>query len=155
MKRYGQVMEDGKWDLADAGSVGLYGGLGGLNTVVSTLTLGLAHFDSEEVARDLERRAMESLKGDSWASNYVKDQSNHLFFRFGVSMGMATDVLCKKVASDVSEGTRIVGSWVSNAQLCKQHVLIVEVFYHVRKSVAHWQRGVVETGDKKADDYRD
>lgn len=113
VKRYGQVTADGKFDMGDAGSVGVHGSLSGLNTVTSSLTLGLVHFDSEKVATDIENDADNFVRGDSWAAKQIRDQSNPVAWRFAVSVGSGGYLLGKKVVNGVADGAKAVGSWIS------------------------------------------
>lgn len=113
VKQYGKVTEDGTFDMGDAGSVGVHGSLSGLNTVTSSLTLGLVSFDSEQVATDLENEAEEFVKGDSWAAQYIRDQDNNVVLRFGVSVGAGGYLAGKKVVNGIADGAKTVGSWIS------------------------------------------
>lgn len=112
-KRFGEVTEDGKFDMIDAGSVGVYGSLSGLNTVTSTLTLGLVEFDSEAVAGELENNVDTFLQGDSWAAEYVRDKNNDAVSRFGVSVGIGAYLVGEKIVGGVADGAKTVGSWAS------------------------------------------
>ncbi len=113
VKRYGEVTADGKFDMGDAGSVGVHGSLSGLNTVTSSLTLGIIHFDSEKVATDIERDADDFVRGDSWAAQYIRNQDNNVILRFGVSVGSGGYLLGKKVVNGAASSIQTVGSWVS------------------------------------------
>lgn len=113
VKRYGEVTADGKFDMGDAGSVGVHSSLSGLNTVSSSLTLGLVHFDSEKVATDIENEADDFIRGDSWAAKQLRDQSNPVAWRFAVSVGSGGYLLGKKVVNGVADGAKTVGSWIS------------------------------------------
>lgn len=114
VKQYGKVIEDGELDMGDVGSVGLHGSLSGLNTVTSTLSLGIVNFDGEKVADELETDASDYLKNDSWAAKYVKDQNKNAVLRFGVSMGIGTELVAKKVITGVGDGVNAVGGWISD-----------------------------------------
>lgn len=113
VKRYGEVTADGKCDVVDASSVGVHSCLSGLNTVSSSLTLGLVHFDSEKVATDIENDADNFARGDSWAAKYIRNQDNNVILRFGVSVGSGGYLLGKKVVNGVADGAKTVGSWIS------------------------------------------
>lgn len=113
IKRYGEVSADGKLDVVDVASVGVYGSLSGLNTVTSSLTFGVVSFDSEKVASDLENESSEFVKGDSWAAQYIRNQDNNAVLRFGVSVGSGAYLVGKKVVNGVADGAKTVGSWVS------------------------------------------
>lgn len=99
--------------MGDAGSVGVHSSLSGLNTVSSSLTLGLVHFDSEKVATDIENEADDFIRGDSWAAKQLRDQSNPVAWRFAVSVGSGGYLLGKKVVNGVADGAKTVGSWIS------------------------------------------
>lgn len=120
IKQYGKVTEDGKFDMGDAGSVGVYASLGGLDKVCSGLTFGLVSFDGEKVAADLENEVDDFVKGNSWAAQYIRDENNDVLSRFGVSVGSGIYLLGKEVASGVANGVKAVadagktvGSWIS------------------------------------------
>lgn len=113
VKRFGEVYADGKIDGVDVGSIGVYGSLSGLDSVTSNLTLGLVHFDSEEVAADLEKRSTDFLNEDNWASNYIKDQSKNAVGRFAVSVGVGAYIVGEKAVTGVADAAKTVGSWVS------------------------------------------
>lgn len=113
IKQYGKVSADGEVDMSDVGSVGVYSSLSGLNAVTSSLTLGVIHFDSEEVAADLENEVDEYLQGDSWGAEFVRDQDHCAASRAIVSVGIGAELIGKKVVNGVAEAAETVGSWVS------------------------------------------
>lgn len=70
--------------------------------------------DGEKVADELETDASDYLKNDSWAAKYVKDQNKNAVLRFGVSMGIGTELVAKKVITGVGDGVNAVGGWISD-----------------------------------------
>jgi len=102
VKQYGEVTADGTFDMGDAGSVGLNFGISGLDSMVSSVTLGLVDFDAEKFADDLEADADEFMQGDSWAAQYIRNENNNIVGRFGVSIGSAAYILGENVVSGVS-----------------------------------------------------
>ena len=115
VKQYEEVTADGTFDMGDAGSVGLNFGLSGLDSMVSSVTLGLVDFDAEKVADDLEADADEFVKGDSWAAQYIRDEDNNIVCRLGVSIGSAAYILGENVVDGVSNGFKAVGSWFTGS----------------------------------------
>lgn len=118
VKRYGQVREDGTVDMGDWASVGTYGALSGINKVSSTLTLGIVHFDSDQVAGEMEKEASDFVKSDSWCAKEIKNQleQGHWYNNvaaFGLSTGEAAALVGKKTVQGVEKGAETVGSWVS------------------------------------------
>lgn len=118
VKRYGQVKEDGTVDMSDWASVGTYGALSGLNKVSSTLTLGAIHFDSDQVASELESDVSDFVKSDSWAAKAIKNQleQGHWYNNvaaFGLSIGEAAWLVGTKTVQSVGKGVKTVGSWLS------------------------------------------
>lgn len=112
IKRFGEVTEDGELTMKDMASVGIYSSMGGISDVVSQFTLGIIDIDGEKVASELEAEATEYLAGDSWAANYVKDQSKDPITRFGVSMYIGGKVLEKKIVNGIEEGVQAIGEGV-------------------------------------------
>lgn len=113
VKQYGEVTEDGKFDMGDAGSVGMNFALSGLDSMANSVTLGLVDFDAEKVADDLESDADEFVRGDSWAAQYIRNQDNNVVLRFGVSVGAGAYILGENVVEGVANGAKTVGSWIS------------------------------------------
>ena len=54
MKRYGQVSKDGKVDIVDGASVGVYSATNGLSKLASSVTFGVVSFDGDKTAKELE-----------------------------------------------------------------------------------------------------
>ena len=113
VKQYGEVTEDGKFDMGDAGSVGMNFALSGLDSMANSVTLGLVDFDAEKVADDLESDAAEFVRGDSWAASVIRDQEVWAPARFVVSVGAGTYILGENVVEGVANGAKTVGSWIS------------------------------------------
>lgn len=133
VKRFGEVSKDGKVDLQDSASVGVYGSLSGLNTVASSLTFGVVHFDSENVAKDLENTASDYAKSDNWSAKLIRDQLQkgkwyNNAAAFGISVGAAGCMVGKKAVDGVASGVKTVGSWIStgwNYAIKKGAIIIV------------------------------
>lgn len=115
LKQYGEVTADATFDMGDAGSVGLNFGLGGLDSMVNSVTFGLVDFDAEKIADDLEADADEFVKGDSWAAQYIRNEDNNIVCRFGVSIGSAAYIVGENVVDGVSNGFEAVGSWCTKS----------------------------------------
>lgn len=113
VKQYGEVTEDGKFDMGDAGSVGMNFAVSGLDSMVNSVTFGLVDFDAEKAADNLESDADEFVRGDSWAAQYIRNQDNNAVLRFGVSIGAGAYVLGENVVEGVADGAKTIGSWVS------------------------------------------
>ena len=113
IKRFGEVSADGKVDIVDLSSIGIYGSLSGLDAVSSGLTFGLVHFDSEQVAEELENDVTDFLNEDNWAVNYIRDENNNPFLRFGVSVGSGGYLIGKKVVNGVVDKAKTIGGWIS------------------------------------------
>lgn len=114
VKQYGEVTEDGKFDMGDANSVVMNFALGGLDSMANSVTLGLVDFDAEKVGDDLESDVDEFVRGDSWAAQYIRNQDNNVFLRVGVSVGAGAYILGENVVEGVANGAKTVGSWISN-----------------------------------------
>ena len=122
VKRYGQVSKDGTVDMGDWGSVGIYGTFSGINKVSSTLSFGVVHFDSDQVASEIEKNASDFMKSGSWAAKEIKKQvdQGHWYNKvaaFGLATGGAAVLVGKKTVQDVGNGVEksveTVGNWVS------------------------------------------
>ena len=118
IRQWGKVSQDGTVSVEDVASVGMYGSLSGLNTVTSSLTLGVVHFDSDGVAKDLEKKASDFAKSDSWAAEAIRDQlrKGHWYndaAAFGLSVGVGAAMVGEKAVDGVKKGAKTVGSWIS------------------------------------------
>ena len=113
VKQYGEVTEDGTFDVSDAGSVGLNFALSGLNSMVNSVTFGLVDFNAESVADDLESDATEFVKGNSWAAKYIRNQENNVILRYGVSVGAGVYIIGENVVEGVANTAETIGSWIS------------------------------------------
>ena len=113
VKQYGEVTEDGTFDVSDVGSVGLNFALSGLNSMVNSVTFGLVDFNAESVADDLESDATEFVKGNSWAAKYIRNQENNVILRYGVSVGAGVYIIGENVVEGVANTAETIGSWVS------------------------------------------
>lgn len=114
LKRLGEVKADGRIDGRDIGSIGVYGSLSGLDSMINSVTGGIIDMDSERVAADLESDVDAFLQRDNWAANYINDHNNPGVFRFGVSMGAGAYVLGENIVEGVVSGAKSVGSWISD-----------------------------------------
>lgn len=113
VKQYGEVTEDGTFDMTDAGSVGMNFALSGLDSMASSVTLGLIDIDAESVADDLEMDSRRFVSGDSWAAQYIRNQDKNVVLRFGVSVVAGGYILGENVVEGVANGAKTVSSWIS------------------------------------------
>lgn len=114
LKRFGEVKEDGSIDGRDVGSIGVYGSLSGLDSMINSVTCGIIDIDSEKVAADLESDIDDFLQRDNWAANYINDHENPGISRFAVSIGGCAYVLGENIVDGVVSGVNSVGSWISD-----------------------------------------
>lgn len=114
IKQYGEVTEDGVFDMGDVGSVGMNFALSGLNSMVSSITFGLVDIDTENMADDFESDAEHFVRGDSWAAKYIRNQENDIVSRTVVSIGAGVYILGENTVECVADGAKAVGSWISS-----------------------------------------
>lgn len=114
VRRYEEVTQDGEFDWGDAGSVGIHGAMGGLDTVANHLTLGLVDIDGEGFADELEESVDEFVRGDSWAAEVVRDQDTNILIRGGVAFGAGAYILASETAESVGEGFSAAADWISS-----------------------------------------
>lgn len=115
VKRVGDVTEDGNFTWGDAGSVGVYGSLSGLEAISDFFTLGLLDFDSKSIAADLESDAAAFMRTDNWAANYINNTDNNVVLRFGLSIGVGGYLIGENVVEGVVDGYNAVASWCTTA----------------------------------------
>ena len=115
VKRVGEVTEDGNFTLGDAGSVGVYGSLSGLEAISDFFTLGLLDFDSESIAADLESDVVTFMREDNWAANYINNTDNNAVLRFGLSIGVGGYLIGENVVEAVVNRYNTVASWGATA----------------------------------------
>lgn len=114
LRRYEEVMEDGEFDMGDAGSIGVHGAMNGLDTTVNHLTLGLVDIDGEGFADELEESVDEFVKSDHWAAEVLRDQDTNIVIRGGVALGASVNILVSETVESVGEGFEAVGNWFSS-----------------------------------------
>lgn len=114
VKKYGECMEDGEFSWKDAGSVGMASSCDGLAAVGRGLTFGLVDIDGQAMAQNLENKANDFIRGDSWAANYIRNEDNNDILRFGVSVGSGAYLLGKEAYEGLKSGAQTVGGWISS-----------------------------------------
>ena len=107
--------KDGNFTLGDAGSVGVYGSLSGLEAISDFFTLGLLDFDSESIAADLESDVVTFMREDNWAANYINNTDNNAVLRFGLSIGVGGYLIGENVVEAVVNRYNTVASWGATA----------------------------------------
>ena len=114
-RRYEEVTQDGDFDWGDAGSVGIHGAMGGLDTVANHLTLGLVDIDGEGFADELEESVDEFVRSDNWAAKVVRDEDTNFLIRGGVAFGAGAYIFVSETAESVGEGFNAAADWISSA----------------------------------------
>lgn len=103
VKRAGEVSADGEIDINDICSIGVHGSLSGLDKTLSSLTLGVVQFDSEQVAEELESEVQTFVESDDPLAKYIRDKNQPDVFRMGASLLQAGRMVGEKAVQLVGE----------------------------------------------------
>lgn len=96
MKRYGQVSKDGKVDIVDGASVGIYSATNGLSKLASSVTFGVVSFDGDKTAKELEDDVTNMVNSNSKLVQYIGNKNNPIVLR-GLAAGCgAAELVGKK-----------------------------------------------------------
>ena len=99
VKRYGQVSKDGKVDIVDGASVGIYSATNGLSKLASSVTFGVVSFDGDKTAKELEDDVTNMVNSNSKLVQYIGNKNNPIVLR-GLAAGCgAAELVGKKVVS--------------------------------------------------------
>lgn len=99
MKRYGQVSKEGKVDIVDGASVGIYSATNGLSKLASSVTFGVVSFDGDKTAKELEDDVTNMVNSNSKLVQYIGNKNNPIVLR-GLAAGCgAAELVGKKVVS--------------------------------------------------------
>lgn len=109
--RAGEVWNDDSYNTGEkVGTIGIHAGMSGLSDLVSGVTFGVVDIDAEEVSDSIDNKVEEFVNSDSWASNFVADESKCIVARFAVAVGEGGVILVE----EAKEGVSNVCSVVSN-----------------------------------------
>lgn len=96
VKRYGQVSKDGKVDIVDGASVGIYSATNGLSKLASSVTFGVVSFDGDKTAKELEDDVTNMVNSNSKLVQYIGNKNNPIVLR-GLAAGCgAAELVGKK-----------------------------------------------------------
>ncbi len=99
VKRYGQVSKEGKVDIVDGASVGIYSATNGLSKLASSVTFGVVSFDGDKTAKELEDDVTNMVNSNSKLVQYIGNKNNPIVLR-GLAAGCgAAELVGKKVVS--------------------------------------------------------
>ncbi|WP_455721601.1 hypothetical protein [Agathobacter sp.] len=97
IKRFGEVSKDGKVDIKDGASVGIYSATNGLSKLASSVTLGVVSFDGDETAKELENDVTAMVNSNSELIKYIGNKNNPWVLRALASGCGAVELVGKKV----------------------------------------------------------
>lgn len=96
VKRYGQVSKEGKVDIVDGASVGIYSATNGLSKLASSVTFGVVSFDGDKTAKELEDDVTNMVNSNSKLVQYIGNKNNPIVLR-GLAAGCgAAELVGKK-----------------------------------------------------------